>query len=284
MPADYPQFIVVGTGADARVYRIAGTSERTPRWQSGRVASQDGDPYRERRIPLGDGSAGIIGSHRHSGKPTPHGVADVTNGDTSVEDRYGAGPLITTINLATGDTYSAGTIGSSLTIGGGAMTNAAWTVIESQTLGAASSSISFASGLSPYTMFRITAYIVKDGSAGNALVTLNGDTGTNYDEQRLFGSSTTVSAIRNTGQTSFPATYTQIAASEAATLEIAVTKPLAAGAGMLLAQGARLGSGGIDRDSIAGIWNNTSSLISQIDIASSSGNFAAGTVAVLEGA
>ena len=133
-------------------------------------------------------------------------------------------------------------------------------------------------------MFRITAYIVKDGSAGNVLVTLNGDTGTNYDEQRLFGSSTTVSAIRNTGQTSFPATYTQIAASEAATIDLTVAKPLAAAAGMLLAQGARLGSGGIDRDSIAGIWNNTSSLISQIDIASSSGNFAAGTVAVLEGA
>jgi len=62
----------------------------------------------------------MIGSHRHFGKPSREGVADVTNGDTSVEDRYGAGPLVTTISLEPGNSfYAAGTIGGSLTIGGG---------------------------------------------------------------------------------------------------------------------------------------------------------------------
>lgn len=119
-PVGFPKRLIIGSGSSARVYKVAGTQARTPRWQVSRVPSQEGDPWKERAVPLGDGSAGLIGSHRHLGRPSAEGVADVTNGDTSVEDRYGAGPGVTTISLTTGSSlHAAGSIGGSLTIGGG---------------------------------------------------------------------------------------------------------------------------------------------------------------------
>lgn len=112
----YPTKVIV----NGRVYKLAGERERSPKWQVARAPSQPGDFVRPRAVQLGDGSAGIVGSHRHGARPSPHGVADVTNGDTSYDDRYGAGPGVTTISLATGNTlHAAGSIGGSLTIGGG---------------------------------------------------------------------------------------------------------------------------------------------------------------------
>lgn len=119
MPANFPKRLIVGDGASGRIYRVAGTADRTPKWQVAPVPSQDGDPMQERRVSLGDGSVGLIGSRRSGARPAIDGVADVVNGDTSVEDRYGAGPLVTEIALTEGNTpHSAGTIGGSLTIGG----------------------------------------------------------------------------------------------------------------------------------------------------------------------
>ena len=119
MPHGFPKRLIIGTATGARVYRVAGTEARTPRWVASPVPSQPGETV-ERLVHLGDGRVGIIGSHRHRGQPTRDGVADVTNGDTSVESIYGAGPGVTTINLATGNTYhAAGSIGGSLSIGGG---------------------------------------------------------------------------------------------------------------------------------------------------------------------
>ena len=105
---------------DGKAYKIAGENERTPRWQVSSEASQPGEFQSLRIVNLGDGAAGIIGSRRYSGWPSPQGVADVTNGDTSFENRYGAGPKVTTTALSTGDSYhDAGGIGETLVIGGG---------------------------------------------------------------------------------------------------------------------------------------------------------------------
>lgn len=105
---------------DGKAYRVAGQPDRTPRWQVSSEPSQPGEFEHLRLVNLGDGSAGIVGSRRYSGRPSPNGVADVTNGDTSFEDRYGAGPKVTTISLTTGNSFhAAGGIGGSLTIGGG---------------------------------------------------------------------------------------------------------------------------------------------------------------------
>ena len=105
---------------NGKSYKVAGESERTPRWAVSPESSQPGEFQNLRPVSLGDGSAGIIGSRRYSGRPSPFGVADVTNGDTSFEDRYGAGPKVTAVSLASGNAYhAAGGIGGSLTIGGG---------------------------------------------------------------------------------------------------------------------------------------------------------------------
>ena len=105
---------------DGKAYKIAGEQERTPRWQVSSEASQPGEFQSTRIVNLGDGAAGIIGSRRYSGWPSPNGVADVTNGDTSFENRYGAGPGVTSTSLTTGDSYhDAGGIGETLVIGGG---------------------------------------------------------------------------------------------------------------------------------------------------------------------
>ena len=121
MPEGFPRRLIIGTGTAARVYRVANEEQRTPIWQVTPKPSQEGEFQRERRVQLSDGRAGIIGSRRSGPLPTPFGVADVVNGDTSYEDRYGAGPGVTSIDLSGGNTFhAAGSIGGSLTIGGGA--------------------------------------------------------------------------------------------------------------------------------------------------------------------
>jgi len=115
-PAGFPSSILIG-GA---IYKVNGERQRAPSWEVGLIPAQAGDFARERQVRLGDGAAGLIGSRRYSGRPAVAGVADVVNGDVSIEDRYAAGPAVTTISLTSGNTtHAAGSIGGSLSIGGG---------------------------------------------------------------------------------------------------------------------------------------------------------------------
>ncbi|KKL78685.1 hypothetical protein LCGC14_2022330, partial [marine sediment metagenome] len=86
MPQGFPRVLWI----DDKAYKIAGTQDRTPRWQVTPVPAQPGDPTRERVINLGDTSACLIGGRRHGDRPSPNGVANVSNADTSYEDRIGA--------------------------------------------------------------------------------------------------------------------------------------------------------------------------------------------------
>lgn len=167
----------------------------------------------------------------------------------------------------------------------GAVGAAPWDVIDSTTLGSAAASISFASIDSKYKLFRVTAYVVKDATAHQATLRINNDSGANYDYQRLNGSSTTVSAARVTGQTSILLTPTEtIAANSIAQFSIIIGKQIAGSAAMVLSDGTfDATSVGRVKADIAARWNNTADLINRIDLISSSGNFAAGTVVVLEG-
>ena len=120
MPVGYPRRLIVGAGASARVYRVVNEDARTPVWRVDAVPTQEGEFQRERRVQLSDGIAGMVGSRRTSVNHPPFGVADVVNGDVSYEDRYGAGAGLTTIDLSGGNTpHAAGSIGGSLSIGGG---------------------------------------------------------------------------------------------------------------------------------------------------------------------
>ena len=161
----------------------------------------------------------------------------------------------------------------------------AWTVIGSTTLASPASSISFATGLSGYTMFRITAYIVKDGTLGAIQMRINNDSGANYDDQTLSGNSTAVGAARQTGQTQWPFPQSAVAASTNATLEVTISKSVSTSPALAVASFTFIpnGESSVGEGRSAGRWNNTADLISRIDLISSSGNFAAGTVALLEG-
>ena len=99
MTEGFPKSLLI----DDKLYRVAGDQVRTPRYNVGPTAAQPGEFERERIVSLGDGSAGIVGSRRYGNRPSSSGVADVVNGDTSYEDRYGAGPGITPISLSGSD-------------------------------------------------------------------------------------------------------------------------------------------------------------------------------------
>ena len=157
-----------------------------------------------------------------------------------------------------------------------------WDVIASSTLGSPAASISFASIASTYKLFRVTAYIIKDGSAGRALVRLNNDSGANYERQRLSGAATGVSAQRTTGETSWETTWSGLT-SQPATFELVIGKQIAGAAAMGILSSVGKESTTLEYSSFACRWNNTADLINRIDIIASAGNFAAGTVVVLEG-
>ena len=78
-------------------FQVVGLSDREPVWRVRPTPVQDGDPLRERSVRLGRGSVGLIGKHRHSGLPSPDGIYDSLNADTSQPGRYGPGPAVTAL-------------------------------------------------------------------------------------------------------------------------------------------------------------------------------------------
>ena len=166
-------------------------------------------------------------------------------------------------------------------IGGGA---GAWAVIGSATLGSAAASISFTGIDTSYRMFRITAYIVKDGTGGDVGLRFNNDSGSNYAYQRLSGSSTSVAAARVTGQTLIDCDFGALQANENGTYVFTIAKQVTGSAAMAVGGSVAYASGPVLVEAqVAGIWSNAADLISRIDVVSGNANFAAGTVAVLEG-
>ena len=163
-----------------------------------------------------------------------------------------------------------------------------FSLIEDQVLGSAAASITFNTGLTDYTKFRLTVYVIKDGTGGQIFVRCNGDTGSNYAQQRLSADATTAAGQRLTGQTSVAiAAYATVTANGTGLFTISISKPLAGTPARGESSGsyfADLATDAVLLDEVAFEWNNTAALISSLSILSSSGNFAAGTRAVLEGA
>ena len=158
-----------------------------------------------------------------------------------------------------------------------------WTLIESQTLGSAASSVTFSSGLSSYKFFRLSGYVVNDTSAKTASLRLNGDSGANYARQSVSAISTTVAGARETGQPSIGLGYGNIAASGTASIEAIISKPSASvKAQVVEGMGYEFSSG--DATAVnAGEWGNTPDSITSLSVIASVGSFAAGTSFLLEG-
>jgi hypothetical protein len=161
-----------------------------------------------------------------------------------------------------------------------------FSLIEDQVLGSAAASITFNTGLTDYTKFRLTLYVIKDGTGGDVGLQLNGDTGSNYAYERLSADSTSLVGARATGQTSIdldPASAIQADNLGLFTVEIA--KPLTSTPARTTSSAAFMGAGpAIFFGAVVGEWNNAADLISSIAVLASAGDFAIGTRAVLEGA
>ena len=159
-----------------------------------------------------------------------------------------------------------------------------WELIESQTLGSAASSVTFSSGLSGYKFFRLSGCVVKDASAADVLISLNGDTtNADYSRQDVTASSTSVSGARDTGASIVARRLSTggLGVSEAGSYVALIAKPSASKKAQIVAQNGEratvtLGITGTE-------WSNTSDSVSSLAVLASSGSFAAGTSFLLEG-
>lgn len=119
----FPHALVI----DGKQYLVSGDQKRTPQFTSGPQPAQPGEFAKQRQVQLGRGEAGIVGSYRSGLYPSPHGIAESINGDASVADRYGAGPLAHALALtaaAAGSVVArSGTITNNSTVGANDWTN-----------------------------------------------------------------------------------------------------------------------------------------------------------------
>lgn len=152
-------------------------------------------------------------------------------------------------------------------------------------LAAAASSVSFASIPAAYVMFRLRCQIVNDANAKNVQARLNNDSAGNYSYQSFYCASTTPGSARSTSQTYIMVAgeAASLAASQNATLDITIAKPIAGAAALLFSSGGYTSSTVPVLEDHAGIWSNTAALIDRIDILASSNNFAANSIFILEG-
>ena len=163
----------------------------------------------------------------------------------------------------------------------------AFVLISDQTLTSPASSIS-ASVETTYRKFRVSLFVVKDGTNGNINLQVNADGGANYSDQALMADNTTVAATRDTGQTSVRLTEAgALLASATALATVELEKPLATTPGRLTYQMANIGTGGstaITLNTGSAQWSNTADLISSITVTASGGSLATGTRMLVEGA
>ncbi len=159
----------------------------------------------------------------------------------------------------------------------------AFDTIAKTVLGSPAASISFSGISTTNKMFRLTIYIIKDGTTGSADLQLNNDSGGNYDIQRLAGAGTGVTASRSTAQSNIDLSNSNVLANELIVIELTVAKQQTGDEAMIVGLAKRRDGSNLDLYGFAGIWKNTADLINRIDILSSATNFATGTVALLEG-
>ncbi len=147
-------------------------------------------------------------------------------------------------------------------------------------LGAAAASITFSGIDTANKIFRLSVYVVKDGTGASIFVRVNNDSAGNYDNQSLQGNGAALTSGRGTGQ--FALVLSSVSANGHGTFEMYFAKQQTGDEGMTYSSGAYLSTNMFKIDQ-ASIWHNTAALIDRIDLISGGGNFAADTTALLEG-
>lgn len=150
---------------------------------------------------------------------------------------------------------------------------AIWDHIDTQVLGSAAASISFASLDTDYKAFRLTCLLLKDGTGGELNMRFNNDSGSNYNWDNESTGAAGVTYIELAGSTAF-------AGNTFGMWNIVVGKQTAAMKGFSTGVASYGdGSGGVHQ----GVWLNTTDLINRIDIICGSGNLAIGSRISIEG-
>jgi hypothetical protein len=176
-------------------------------------------------------------------------------------------------------------MGLPLAISPSKLSGGPWELVASSRLTAAASSVDFPVIDAAYKTFWVLAYVVKDGTGSAINMQFNGDGGTNYDNQRLNVSSTTITGSRETGRTSIDdlAAGTAIAANENGLFSVHVTKQQTGDEAMALSFASVKASAGISMGLVANTWKNTAALITAIKLNSTSGNMAADSIFIVLG-
>ena len=161
----------------------------------------------------------------------------------------------------------------------------AWELIDVQVLDTTAASISFQGIPTAFRDFRVTAYIQNDANAKSPFLRLNNDSGGNYTRQYVQGAGATASSAVAASQTSMSLVGgSAIGASNSGKFDILISKPIAGVAALVnTISNVRTGAATVVAGTHSGFWQNTSDLISRIDIVADSNSFAAGTRVVLEG-
>lgn len=159
-----------------------------------------------------------------------------------------------------------------------------WEDIDEQVLGAPAASISFAGLDTSFTLFRLTAYVIKDGTRSLIFLRLNADVGANYDHQHINGEAAVLAGSRTVAGNRWDAGgHNNLAANQEMNFVYTIAKPSAGE----VAQGVWgigiIDLAGLEVEFSGGQWNNIAALISQIDVLTLAGNLDTGTRVLLEG-
>lgn len=161
-----------------------------------------------------------------------------------------------------------------------------WELLGEQSLEATAASITFTISNSNYRRFRLLLYALYGATPGTAYVQLNGDSGGNYNRQRVFGDGVTLTALRSTGVTRMELNSSVTAVANGslfAMLELSKPDATLEAHGFSRCGFEEVTSGDIRLDLIAHEWSNVADLITSILIGTTAGEFQIGTLAVLEG-
>jgi hypothetical protein len=155
-----------------------------------------------------------------------------------------------------------------------------YTPLANVTLGSAASSVTF--GSIPATYRDLICVVVAEGSTTlQGRIRLNGDTGSNYNYQRMSGSGSSATAASATGQTSgFVSAIAQATTTGALQMNINIMDYSATNKHTTIISRADQAANGTE--AFANRWANTAAVTS-VQILTSTGNWAAGSTFALYG-
>lgn len=168
--------------------------------------------------------------------------------------------------------------------GASASTTREMELIATTTLSGAAASITFSGINTDYRFFELVGWFLKDANLGQMGVTLNGDTGVNYNSQYIAADGATIASGRATATAMiYVNIYDNMDASSVASLTMTIGKPVAGERASVVQTFSYIRTSLI-LEMAGADWNNTADLISSIQVKSLTNNLAIGSRVSLGGA